>query len=140
MSEPHKDPDATIALVEEHLTVQKRRVVGDRVKVRVLTDTETVNAKASLFDQAVDVKRVPVGREVTEVPPIRQEGDTTIVPVLEEIVVVEKRLVLIEEVHIRQVVTQVDVEQPVSVRRQRAEIVRTAAAADEAVSDETVKE
>lgn len=125
MSEIEKQPDATIALAEEHLTVGKRTVETGRVRVRVLTDTETVTARASLFDQAVEIKHVPVGREVTQVPETRQEGDTTIIPVLEEVMVVEKRLVLIEEIHIRKVVTQSDVEQPIVVRRQKADVVRT---------------
>ena len=135
MSDIHKDPDATISLVEEHLTVGKRQVETGRVRVRVLTDTETVNANASLFDQAVEGKRVPIGREVTEVPDIRQEGDSTIIPVLEEVLVVEKRLVLIEEVHVRQVITQTDVEHPMTLRRQRAEVVRTPTATDRATEE-----
>lgn len=126
MSDAPKDPDATIALAEEHLSVGKRQVETGRVRVRVVTDEETVSAQASLFDHGVDIKHVPVGRVVTEVPQVRQDGETTIIPVLEEILVVEKRLVLIEEVHIRRTTSQTDAEQPVTVRRQRAEILRTA--------------
>ena len=118
-------PDATIPLVEEELNVGKRRLETGRVRVRVLTDTETVNAQASLFDQRVEVKHVPIGREVTEIPAVRQEGETTIIPVLEEVLVVEKRLVLLEEVHVKRVVAQSDVSQPVILKRQRAEVVRT---------------
>jgi stress response protein YsnF len=132
MSNTRNDPDVTVALAEEHLTVGKREVETGRVRVRVLTETETVNATASLLDQAVEVRRVPIGREVTERPGIRQEGGVTIVPVLEEVLVVEKRLVLVEEVHVRQIVSTTDVEQPVILRRQRADIVRTQAASDHA--------
>jgi stress response protein YsnF len=39
---------------------------------------------------------------------------------------VEKRLVLIEEVHVRRVVTQTEVTQPVTLRRQWADVERTA--------------
>jgi stress response protein YsnF len=38
---------------------------------------------------------------VTQAPEIREEGDVLIVPILEEIMVVEKRLVLKEELRIR---------------------------------------
>ena len=44
---------------------------------------------------------MPIDRQVDVAPKIRIEGDLTIVPVLEEILVVEKRLILKEEVHIR---------------------------------------
>ncbi|HEX2940600.1 MAG TPA: YsnF/AvaK domain-containing protein [Rhodopila sp.] len=135
MSDTPDDADVTIPLAEERLTVGKRQVETGRVRVRVVTDSDTVNAKASLFDQAVDVKRVPIGREVTEVPQVRQEGDLTVIPVLEEVLVVEKRLVLVEEVHVRRVVTQTDMEHPVTVRRQRAEIVRTRATPDDPIKE-----
>jgi uncharacterized protein (TIGR02271 family) len=127
MSDAAKGPDATIALAEERLSVGTRQVETGRVRVRVVTDEETVTAEATLFDHGVDIKHVPVGRVVTEVPQVRQDGETTVIPVLEEILVVEKRLVLIEEIHIRRTTSQTDVEQPVTVRRQRAEILRTAA-------------
>jgi stress response protein YsnF len=55
---------------------------------------------------------------------MRVEGDTTIIPVVEEIVVVEKRLVLVEEVRIRQITTSEDVTVPVTLRRQTATVER----------------
>ena len=48
----------------------------------------------------------------------------TIIPVLEEILVVEKRLVLKEEVHIRRSTAGEEVEVPVTLRRQRAVVER----------------
>jgi stress response protein YsnF len=135
MENTENPSDEAIPLVDEHVLVGKRRVETGRVRVRVVTDTETVNVNATVSDQNVEVKRVPIGREVTEVPTVRQENGVTIVPVLEEVLVVEKRLVLIEEVHIRQVVTQTEVSHPMAVRRQRAEVERT-----DAGSPETAKE
>ncbi|MCJ2107478.1 YsnF/AvaK domain-containing protein, partial [Methylobacterium sp. E-041] len=60
-----------------------------------------------------------------ETPPVvREENGVTIIPVLEEILVVEKRLVLREEVHVRQTTADEDVEMPVTLRRQHAVIER----------------
>jgi len=120
------DPNTTIELAEETLSVSKRRVETGRVRVRIRTESEEVQARASLFEQDVDIRRVPIGRDVTEIPAVRQEGDFTIYPVLEEVLVVEKRLVLTEEVHIRRVARQTEVSQPVTLRRQRADVERTA--------------
>ncbi len=125
MSESDNSPDPTIALAEEMLSVRKQRIETARVKVRVRTKSDTVNHQVSLFDQNVEVERVPIGREVTETPQIREEGDVTIIPILEEILVVEKRLFLKEEVHVRRVVTRTDQSQPVTLRSQWAEIERT---------------
>jgi stress response protein YsnF len=45
---------------------------------------------------------VPVGRFVEAAPAIRQVGDTTVYPAVEEVVVVKKRLRLLEEVRVTQ--------------------------------------
>jgi stress response protein YsnF len=63
---------------------------------------------------------------VESAPEIRTEGDVTIVPVLEEVVVVEKRLVLKEELHIRRSVKTETVEVPITLRKQRAVVERLA--------------
>ena len=119
---------ATVALAEESVALTKERVATGRVEVRTLTDTIEETLQASLDRETVEVTRVPVDRQVETAPPIRTEGDVTIVPVLEEILVVEKRLVLREEVHIRRVRTVDTIETPVTLRRQRAVVERQKAA------------
>jgi stress response protein YsnF len=74
----------------------------------------------------VDVTRVPIGRVVEIAPEVRTAGDVTILPVVEEKVVLVKRLVLREELHIRRWVETESVEVPVTLRRQRAEVERIA--------------
>jgi stress response protein YsnF len=61
---------------------------------------------------------------VTAVPEVRTENGGTIVPVLEEVLVIEKRLILKEEVHIQHEVSQETVELPVTLRKQRAIVER----------------
>jgi stress response protein YsnF len=120
-----REPEVTIPVAEEVAVVEKRQVTTGRV--RVATHTEIVEdvVRASVRGETVEVVRVPVNRPVTEaVPQVRTEGNVTIVPVLEEVLVVEKRLVLKEEVHIRRRAASETVELPVPLRRQRAEIER----------------
>lgn len=120
---PIDDP-TMIPRVEETFDVDKQRIVTGRV--RVTTSSETVNeiAEATLAGETVDITRERIDREVAEVPQMRVEGDVTIIPVLEEIVVVEKRLVLVEEIRIRRIATSEDVQIPVTLRRQRAVVER----------------
>ncbi|MGI8743084.1 MAG: DUF2382 domain-containing protein [Bryobacteraceae bacterium] len=54
-----------------------------------------------LFREDCDVERVPVKRMLDQPVEIRQEGDTLIIPLMEEVLVVEKRLMLREELHIK---------------------------------------
>jgi stress response protein YsnF len=81
------------------------------------------------------VTRVPIDREVDRAPDVRTVDGVLIVPVLEERLVIEKRLVLAEELHIRRDVVREQVETPVTLRKQRAEVVReTAAEANDATT------
>jgi uncharacterized protein (TIGR02271 family) len=118
--------EEVIPLVEETATVEKREVVTGRVRVQTVTDTVEELAHADVQRESVEVTRVPVDRMVETAPEIRTEGDVTIVPVLEEVLVVEKRLVLKEELHIRRCIAAETVEVPVTLRKQRAVVEREA--------------
>lgn len=118
------EPDA-VPLVEEVAHLDVRAVETGRVRVSTHTETVEEVARAELHGEAVEVTRVPVNRPVTGPPPtMRQEGDVTVVPVFEEVLVVETRLVLKEELHIRKRATVEAVEVPVTLRRQSAQVER----------------
>jgi uncharacterized protein (TIGR02271 family) len=119
------DTDETrIQLVEETVSVEKERVLTGRVRVSTSSIAVDELAHATLAGTRVEVTRHRIDREITAAPVARVEGDTTIIPVVEEIVVVEKRLVLVEEIRIRQVATTEDVAIPVTVRKQTATVDR----------------
>ena len=90
----------TIPVTEEELSVEKRRVITGGVSVHKRVHEREVVVDEPLLDTDVEVKRVPVGEFVDEPAESRQEGDTTIIPIHEEVIVTEKRLRLKEEVHI----------------------------------------
>lgn len=111
-------------LYAEDLTVSKRQIAGDRVQVGTVTrETESL-VDEMLNHERVQIDRIPVGRQVDAVPPIRQEGDTTILPVVEETVVVERRLILTEEIHIRRLHVSERHQEAVILRKQEAVITR----------------
>ena len=117
----------TLPVVEETARIDKR--VMETGRVRVSTRTETVDQvlRESLRSDTVEVTRVSVNRTLSEgeVPPaVRDEDGVTIIPVLEEILVVEKRLVLKEELHIRRSSADDNVEVPVALRKQHAVVER----------------
>lgn len=124
---------AVLPLVEEALRVGKRRVETGRVRVSIATETEERPVRETLRTERAEVERVPVGRELAEgeqAPVARREEDgTLVVPVLEEVLVVERRLVLREEIRLRLVAITETVEQPVTLRRQRVEVERLPASA-----------
>ncbi len=60
-----------------------------------------------LFSEDVHVERVPMNRIIDGPAQTRQEGDTTIIPVVEEVITIQKRLLLREEVRITRRRTEV---------------------------------
>jgi stress response protein YsnF len=113
-----------IPISEEVVHVEKQEQVTGRVRVRTVTETAEELVRASLQEDTIEVHRVAVDRFVDAIPQVRTEGDVVIVPVVEEVLIVEKRLVLKEEVHIRRQTRTEEVEMPVEVRRQKAVVDR----------------
>ena len=118
------DSEERVPVAEEVLTVGKRAVPIGRVRVETRTETIEEIATAALETNEVEILRVPIGREVDTAPAVRTEGGVTIVPVVEERLVVQRRLVLREELHIKRRRTSETVEVPIQVRKQRAFISR----------------
>lgn len=112
-----------LPLVEEHLVVDRLRTSGV-VRVRTQTEAAPEIASLDLEGQEVEVSRVPVGRVVDGPQQVRIEGDLTVVPLVEERMVVTTELVLVEEIHIRRRMTRERVEHPVTLRRQTAVVER----------------
>ena len=116
--------DEILSLVDEQLSVRKRRVETGRVRIKTVVDEHQEWIQEALEREEIYVERVTVDRVVDAHPVIRQEGDILIIPVVEEVMVVEKRLLLKEEIHVR---TQRHVEQvdsPVTLKSTRAVIER----------------
>jgi stress response protein YsnF len=119
-----KHTSQTIPLTSEELRVDKRPVVTGRVRVKTLVDSFEEVVKETLKTECVQTTRVEIGKEIETVPSVRTEGDTTIIPVVEEVLIVEKRLFLKEEIHIRRVLSNDEIEVPVKLRKQRAVVER----------------
>lgn len=113
-----------LRLHAEEVQVSKEQVEIARVDVSTRTKTREVQVSEELAREGVEVTTVPVGRRIDAVPAIRQEGDVTIVPVVEEVVVVERRLMLKEELHVRRVRSTHRHEETVTLRYQEADVVR----------------
>jgi uncharacterized protein (TIGR02271 family) len=89
-----------IPVVREEVVVGRREVErgGVRVHKRVEEREEIVDQPT--YREEVSVERVAIGQPIDAPSGSRQEGDTLIIPVFEEMLVVEKRLVLKEEIRI----------------------------------------
>jgi uncharacterized protein (TIGR02271 family) len=111
-----------VPVLAEELVVGKEAVPtgGIRVHRRVEEHEELVDVP--LLKEHVDVRRVMVDREVDGPLPVRREGEATIVPIVEEVLVVSKRFVLREEIHITRSVREERHQERVTLKRHEAEI------------------
>ncbi len=113
-----------LEILDETVSVSKRDVATGHVSVKTRTEVRDEVVEIALNRHRVDVTRVPVGRIVDGHPMVRTEGDTTIVPVVEERYVVVKQIYLKEELHLRHIVERDVVTTPVQLRRQHAVVER----------------
>lgn len=116
--------DVTIPVVAEEARVRKHRADTERVSVRTIPEEERVVLHDEVLRDDIEITRVPIDCPVECVPPIRTEGDVTIVPVVEERLVVEKRLFVVEEIHLRRRTRVEPVAIPATLRKTRIEIER----------------
>ena len=118
--------DLRIPLHVEEISVSRREIEKANVQVALVTETREQLLDEELTHVRVEIERVPIDRTIEAMPPIRQEGDITIFPVVEEVVVVERRLVLKEEVRVRRVSTKEQHQETVVLRQQEAVVTREA--------------
>lgn len=112
----------TLSVAEETATVEVVREETGGSRVHVVTDQQEVTLPVELSDEVVEITRHPVNVQIDAMPQMRQEGDVTILPVVEERAVVVTRLVLTEEIHIRRIRKTRSDQVQTTLRRQRAVI------------------
>ena len=120
------EAEAVLRLAEERLEVAKRVVETGRVRVRRTTAEKVQKVSVPLSSDTYEVTRVPIGKEVKTTPAVRETKTEIIIPVVEEVLVVERRLVLREELHIRKVRSVERHSEEFTLRVQEATVERVA--------------
>ncbi|QUS35692.1 DUF2382 domain-containing protein [Falsirhodobacter algicola] len=134
MSDDRKD---ILPLLQEHASVSTERRITGRVRVSTRTEEVETPVPVDLSEVDVDVVRVPVDRPVDEAPQIITEGDVTIIPVVEERLIVQRQLYVREEIHIRRTERHETAEIPITTRKQTASIERLPSEEDATSSSRT---
>jgi uncharacterized protein (TIGR02271 family) len=119
-----REPPLVLPVIEETLTVDTRPVETGRVRIRKVVHAREALVDPPLLREEVSIERVPVNSVVEGPVPVRYEGDTMIVSVLEEVLVVETRLLLKEEVHISTRRTETHTPKRVTLRHENVTIER----------------
>jgi uncharacterized protein (TIGR02271 family) len=116
--------EVVLPVVQEELVVGVREVERGRVQVRKRVETWEETVDEPLMHEAVVVERRVINQLVDVAPVARHEGNLVIIPVLEEVLVVEKKMMLREEVHIRCDQTTTHAPQKVVLRKEVVDVER----------------
>ena len=125
-----------IPVIEEHALLGRREVEAGRVRI-----TKTVDERDHLLDEPllrdeVTVERVPINQLADGPVGVRQEGDTTVIPVLEEVLVVQRRILVREELRVTKRRAEYRAPQHVSLLREDVTVERMDARPTTDVSEE----
>ena len=114
-----------IPVVEERLEVSRERVETGRVRISKSVEAREVVVDDPLKRESVRVEHVPINQVVMgAVPQVREEGDVTVIPILEERVVTRTELVLVEEVRIHRDHSEYHDPQRVTLRKEVVSVER----------------
>jgi uncharacterized protein (TIGR02271 family) len=136
---PHRTREEeriVMPVIAETLDVQKRKVETGGVRVRKVVHEREEVVDEPLMREEVQVKRVPINRVVEAPVPVRHVGNTMIISLLEEVLVVEKRLMLKEELHITKGEIETYKPQRVTLRSEEAVVERVG---DDEIGDTQLK-
>ena len=138
-SSANSTDDPKLTLLAEELTVGKEAVETGRVRVSKQTHTREVAVDEDLLRESAEIETIPIGRQIFEMPSVRHEGETIIVPIVEEILHTERRLILKEEIRITRRKTTEQFHDRVTLRYQEAVVTRVQSAS-EVVDNASTKE
>ena len=123
----------TIPVIEEELNVARETVETGKVRVRTIPQERIETVTESLLRTDVEVERLHIGREIEEMPPLRDEGDSIVVPVVEERLV--KKLFLVEEVRLTRRTSTHDIDEQIKLRSQQVVVEREKSSGDTATKE-----
>jgi uncharacterized protein (TIGR02271 family) len=121
---PNDEERLVIPLVEETVRVERHPVDGARVRIDAHVKERNAVIDEVLQSEDVVVERVPIGTIIDTAPTPRQEGDTLIIPLVEEEVFVKRRLVLREELRVRKRSTSKHHQSTIPLRSLEATVTR----------------
>lgn len=96
-----EESSGVIPVIKEHVEVSKKVIEKAKVRLSKRVKESVESYDVPLTEEEIVVKRVQKN-ELVDTPPaaMRYEGDVMIIPVLKEVAVIEKRIMLVEEIHV----------------------------------------
>jgi uncharacterized protein (TIGR02271 family) len=121
---PDNTDETVLPLLAEEVAVSKQVVETGRIQVTRVTHEREQLIDELLKHETVEIDRTPIGRQIDTMPAVREEGDTVVIPIVEEVLVIERRLLLKEEVRVRRVRSTERHQESVTLRHHEAVVTR----------------
>lgn len=116
-----------IPVIEEQLTIGKKILETGKLKITKKVNSVQQTVDIPVVEEEVDVKRIAINEYIETPPPaVRQEDGKTIISILKEVLVVEKRMILVEEIHIVRKLNHTITTQQETLRQEEVHIDRIA--------------
>jgi len=98
---PSEQPEEfIIPLVEERIEIGKTQYIKSQFQVERKTETRKVDIDEQLISRQAEIKHVPIGEYISDIPRVREENGVKIIPIFEEHIEIVKKIYLKEEIRI----------------------------------------
>ena len=122
----NENTSSSIPVMQEKVNVEKKTIEKGRVKISKIVKEESEVLNLPTTTEQVYIKRVPVNKIVESIPEtVRYEGNTMIIPVLQEVTVIEKKLLLVEEIHVTKTSVSSEETKEITLRKEEINIERS---------------
>lgn len=115
----------TIPVIHEHLQIDKELIETGKVRISKTVHEHEETVDIPLMSEEVSVERIPFNEYLENTTPsVRYEGETMIIPIIKEVLFIEKRMMLVEEVRVTKKQNQTTETQKVTLRREEINVSR----------------
>ena len=119
------DESLVIPVIRETMQVGTRTIETGKVHISKKVTEETAVENYIETSEQITVERKQINQYVETAPPAsRQEGDVTIISVVKEVLFFEKRLMLVEELHVTKHKVQENKKVTATLRREEVTVER----------------
>jgi uncharacterized protein (TIGR02271 family) len=121
-----RETSDAMPVLKEEVQVGKKVVEKARVRLSKKIKQHTESFDVPVTEEQVVIKRVPIKKIVDTIPEgVRYEGDIMIIPVLKEVSVIEKRIMLVEEIHVAKHTVEKTETRQVTLKTEEVTVERT---------------
>jgi uncharacterized protein (TIGR02271 family) len=117
-----KKSTPSLNVLQEQVNIKKKIVESGKVIIHKKVHKEDKDVEVPVSHEEVEIRKVAVNKYITEPPDVRYEGSTTIIPVIKEVAVIEKKLLLVEEIHVIKHVVEKKEDHTVPLRKEEVQV------------------